>query len=280
MFKQLVLRVIVYGLLLIGALFMFQDSQLYFPDTPPLASVLNEAQRDGLQPWPSAADYRGLRREPKAPARATLVLFHGNAGHAGHRTPYAELDQLGIRVILAEYPAYGPRPGKLGEKAMVADAVQTLTLVRQQFPGPLLLAGESLGAGVAAAAFAQAPDGISGVLLITPWDRLKNVASHHFPWLPVGLLLRDQYDSIGNLASAKVPLAVVIAAQDTIVPAAFGDALYESLPPLKKLWRVPRAEHNDWMDRVDARWWHEVIDFLVKGEIRVAPEPGADGAKR
>lgn len=263
MFKQLVLRVIVYGLLLIGALFMFQDSQLYFPDTPPLSTVLNEAQRDGLQPWPSATDYRGLHREPATPARATLVLFHGNAGHAGHRAPYAELDQLGIRVILAEYPAYGPRPGKLGEKAIVADAVQTLAVVRQQFPGPLLLAGESLGAGVAAAAFAQSPEGISGVLMITPWDRLKNVAGHHFPWLPVSLLLRDQYDSVTNLAAAKVPLAVVIAAQDTIVPAAFGEGLYEQLPQPKKVWRVPGAEHNDWMDRVDATWWRELVDFLL-----------------
>lgn len=266
MFKQLVLRVIVYSLLLIGALVMFQDSQLYFPDTPPLASVLNEARRDELQPWPSATDYRGLRREPKGPARATLVLFHGNAGHAGHRAPYAELNNLGLRVILAEYPAYGPRPGKLGEKPLVADAVTTLTLVRQQFPGPLLLAGESLGAGVAAAAFAQAPDGISGVLLITPWDRLKNIAGHHFPWLPVSLLLRDQYDSVSNLAAAKVPLAVVIAAQDTIVPAAFGEALYEQLPQPKKLWRVPGAEHNDWMDRVDASWWRELADFLLAGQ--------------
>lgn len=270
MFKKLVLRVIVYSLLLIGALLMFQDSQLYFPDTPPLATVLDGAQRDGLQPWPSAADYRGLRREPKA-ARATLVLFHGNAGHAGHRAPYAELDQLGIRVILAEYPAYGPRPGKLGEKSMVADAVQTLTLVRQQFPGPLLLAGESLGAGVAAAAFAKAPEGISGVLLITPWDRLKNIASHHFPWLPVGLLLSDQYDSIANLATAKVPLAVVIAAQDTIVPATFGHALYETLPAPKRLWPVPAAEHNDWIDRVDASWWREVVDFLLKEKTQPPP---------
>jgi hypothetical protein len=269
MFKKLVLRVIVYGLLLIGALFMFQDSQLYFPDTPPLATVLDAAQRDRLQAWPSATDYRGLRREPKGPARATLLLFHGNAGHAGHRAPYAELDQLGLRVILAEYPAYGPRPGKLGEKAMVADAVATLALVRQQYPGPLLLAGESLGAGVAAAAFAKSPDGISGVLLITPWDRLKNVASHHFPWLPVGLLLRDQYDSVANLAAARVPLAVVIAAQDTIVPPAFGQALYEHLPPPKKLWRVPGAEHNDWMDRVDADWWSSLIDFLLTGQVQI-----------
>ena len=257
------MNVIVGGLLLLGGLFMFQDRQLYFPETLPLAAVLADARRDGLIPWPSEAEYRGLLREPVGPARGTLVLFHGNAGHAGHRADYAELGRLGLRVILAEYPAYGPRPGQVGETAMVADAVDTLTLARRQFPGPLLLAGESLGAGVAAAAFAKTPESVDAVLLITPWDRLAHVASHHFPWLPVSLLLRDKYDSVANLATSRVPVAVVIATGDSIVPAPFGRALYEQLPAPKRLWQVGGAEHNDWMARVDAEWWTGVLDFLL-----------------
>ena len=31
-------------------------------------------------------------------------------------------------------------------------------------------------------------------LMITPWDRLQQVASYHYPWLPVRWLLRDRYD--------------------------------------------------------------------------------------
>ena len=263
MFKRVALRVLIYGLLIVGVFALLQDRQLYFPATPPLATVLAEAGRDGLLAWPSGADYRGLRREPATPARGTLLLFHGNAGHAGQRAGYAELSRLGLRVILAEYPAYGPRPGKLGEASLVADAAASIALVRAQFPGPLLLAGESLGAGVAAAAFAKAPENVDVVLLITPWDRLATVASHHFPWLPVSLLLRDRYDSVANLSAAKVPLAVVVAAEDSIVPARFGQALYDQLPAPKRLWAVPAAEHNDWIGRVDARWWNAVLDFLL-----------------
>jgi len=268
MLKKLALRVLVYGLLIVGVFALFQDRQLYFPATPPLATVLADARRDGLEPWPSAVDYRGLRREPSGPARGTLLLFHGNAGHAGHRADYAELSRLGLRVILAEYPAYGPRPGKLGEASLVADAVESISLVREQFPGPLLLAGESLGAGVAAAAFAQSPDKVDAVLLITPWDTLASVAGHHFPWLPVRLLLRDRYDSVRNLASARVPLAVVVAAQDSIVPARFGEALYAQVPTPKRLWAVAGGEHNDWMERVEADWWRVVIGFLLGEKSR------------
>lgn len=244
---------------------MFQDSHLYFPDTPPLDAVLAQAGHDGLAPWPSAADYRGLRREPGGTARATVVLFHGNAGHAGHRARYAEeLSRLGLRVILAEYPGYGPRPGMHSEASFVADAAATLARVRREYPGPVILAGESLGAGVAAAAAAKAPEGIAALLLMTPWDKLESVARHHYAWLPVDLLLRDRYDSVAHLATFRGRIAVVVAERDGIVPPRFGHALFEAAPAPKRLWTVAAADHNDWLGRVDAAWWREVVGFLLE----------------
>ena len=249
---------------IVGWLTMFQDSLLYFPDRGALSTVADEARREGMVPWPAAGAYRGLLAEPKGAARGTLVLFHGNAGHAGHRGRYVDsLSRLGVRVILAEYPGYGPREGELGEASLVPDARETVALVRRQFPGPLILAGESLGAGVAAAA-AKDFD-VEALLLITPWDSLKNVAGHHYPWLPVGWMLRDRYDSAGNLAAYRGRVAVVVAEQDSIVPAKFGRALFANLPEPKRLWTIPDAEHNDWRDHVDAAWWESVLGFLYGG---------------
>jgi hypothetical protein len=257
------LRVVLYVLLAMGALALFQNRLLYFPDTPPLATVIADAGRDGLAPWPGPDDYRGLLREPAGPARGTVVLFHGNAGHAGHRAWYAEeLARLGLRVILAEYPGYGPRSGGLGEASLATDAAQTIALARQRFGGPLLLAGESLGAGVATA-LAQGPTRIDGLLLITPWDKLENIARHHYPWMPVGWLLRDRYDSVANLAKYPGRVLVAVAERDSIVPARFGTALYAGLAQPKRLVVIPGADHNDWLDRIDAAWWRAVIDFLL-----------------
>lgn len=243
---------------------MFQDRLIYYPDNPPLASVLADARSSGLAPWPGQDDYRGLLREPAVTARGTVVLFHGNAGHAGHRAWYAdEFARRGLRLILAEYPAYGPRPGKLGETALAADASTTLALVRRQFPGPLLLAGESLGAGVAAAVAQSAA--ADALLLITPWDDLRNVARHHYPWLPAGWLLRARYDNVANLAGYRGRVAVVVAARDSIVPPALGGALYDKLAEPKRLWIIPAADHNDWMEHVDAAWWQSVTGFVLDG---------------
>ncbi|NUO86266.1 MAG: alpha/beta fold hydrolase [Cupriavidus sp.] len=253
------------ALLGLAMIAMLQDHFLYFPER---ASV-DDMVSPGLRAWPGPDDFRGLVAEPRGPVRATVMVFHGNAGHAGHRDYYASaLAPLGVRVILAEYPGYGPRPGALGERSFVADAEQSIVLARRQFDGPLLLIGESLGAGVAAAAAARQRDSVAGVLLITPWDKLAHLASHHYPWLPAGWVLRDRYDSVANLAGFGRPVMVAVAQRDTIVPARFGEALHASLGAPRRLTVIDGAGHNDWTAHVDAGWWRDALDFLLPRQQR------------
>lgn len=245
-----------------------QDHFLYFPGKAPLAALVS----DDLRAWPGEDDFMGLLAEPERPAHATAIVFHGNAGHAGHRQVYATaLVQQGVRVILAEYPGYGPRDGKVGEESLVADAKRTIELAHARFGAPLLLIGESLGAGVVAAAAAQQRDRIAGLMLITPWDRLTHIAAHHYAWLPTSWLLRDRYDSVANLAAFDRPVLVVVAERDRIVPARFGRALYDALPARRQLRIVPGADHNDWFHRVDGAWWRQALAFLLES----GPKAGA-----
>jgi hypothetical protein len=239
---------------------MYQDRLLYFPDRANVADVVSER----LAAWPTPDEFRGLVAMPSGPARATVVVFHGNAGHAGHRAYYAVvLTEFGLRVILAEYPGYGPRDGRLGEESLVDDAEQTIVRAYREYGSPLLLVGESLGAAVAAAAAARQRDKVDGLVLITPWDRLASVATYHFPWLPVRWLLRDRYDSVAHLAAFARPVVVAVAEQDGTVPARFGVALYESLQTRKQLRIVSGADHNDWRERVGLDWWREALEFAL-----------------
>lgn len=237
-----------------------QDRFIYFPEK---ASVGDLASGE-LRAWPTSDAFRGLVAEPTGKARGTAIVFHGNAGHAGHRSFYAgALTRLGLRVILAEYPGYGPRDGALGEASLVADAEQTIALAHRLYGAPLLLIGESLGAGVAASAGSRERDKTAGLLLITPWDRLEHVAAYHYSWLPVTWLLRDRYDSVAHLASFDRPVLVVVAESDSIVPARFGEALYTALNGPKQLMIVKAADHNDWIAYVDDTWWRAAVEFLL-----------------
>lgn len=249
-------------LLVLAAIMLLQDRLLYMP-----AKADVERMASGrLRAWPSAQDFRGLVAEPVGPVRGTAIAFHGNAGHAGHREFYAAaLMPLGWRVILAEYPGYGPRGGPLGEDSLVVDAAQTVALAHRQYGAPLLLMGESLGAAVAAAAASRHGGLVCAALLITPWNRLEHIGSYHYPWLPVKWMLRDRYDSAAALAAFNRPVVIAVAEHDRIVPARFGRALYEALPGPKHLLTIKAADHNSWLDVVDAAWWQEAIR-LAAGE--------------
>jgi uncharacterized protein len=259
-FTGLMLRLTVACLTVFAGVAILQDRFIYFPEK----AVIEDLASGGLRAWPTPEAFRGLVAEPAGKACGTAIVFHGNAGHAGHRSFYAAaLTRLRLRVILAEYPGYGTRDGAPGEESLVADAQQTIALAHRLYGAPLLLIGESLGAGVVASAGSRERDKTAGLLLITPWDRLEHVAAYHYPWLPVKWLLRDRYDSVTHLASFHRPVLVVVAESDSIVPARFGEALYNALADPKQLMVVKAAEHNDWIGHVDDTWWQEASGFLL-----------------
>ncbi len=250
---------------------MLQDQLLYFPSRAPLESVEAEARAIGITPWPEAgAAHRGFLFEPRGAAPAgTVVVFHGNAGQATDRVYWAlALAELGWRTILAEYPGYGARDGSLGEVSMVADASETIRLARQAFGDPLVLAGESLGAGVAAAAAAGLDAPPAGLLLVTPWADLTSLAQEKFPLLPVRWILRDRYDTVANLASIACPVAICIAEQDEIIPPRHAERLFASLAEPKRCWRFAGCGHNDWPGGAAEPWWAEAMTFLSESKPR------------
>jgi pimeloyl-ACP methyl ester carboxylesterase len=248
--------------ILLGTGCMLQDHLLYYPERISATEVATRFP--GLRPWPAAGDLRGYLVEPRVAPRGTVVVLHGNAGHAAQRGWYAEeLGRIGWRVLLAEYPGYGPRPGKPGEETLVADARETLRLALREFGSPLLVIGESLGAAVAAGAVGGHGDEIAGLILITPWDRLASVAQHHYPLFPATLFLHDTYDSAAQLQDFAGASVVVLAQEDRIIPAEIGRKLFAGLPGEKRLLEIPRAGHNDWPAHVDASWWSRLIEVLV-----------------
>ena len=251
-------------------LYWRQEGMLFFPEQAPLATVEREAQAAGFRLWPEATvDYRAMLAEPVGKVSGTCVIWHGNAGSARQRDYLAApLLRLGWRVLVAEYPGYGARPaGSLREVALVAEAKALTREVRQRFGGTVIVMGESLGAAMASAVAGDPALAVSGAVLFTPWFDLAGVARIHYPWLPVGLLLRDRFDNAGALQGYRGPVVVVTAGSDEIIPAIEGRRLHQALAtPLKRLQEIPGAYHNDWVDRTTAGNWREWLAFAAGGK--------------
>ena len=259
------IRLPIYYLIVVSGMYLLQDYFIYHPGKTDSTIIEKAAKHRGLDIWPDDVEsYRGFVSPPSPQkVKGTIIVFHGNAGNALDRLYYVNaLGRLGYRVILAEYPGYGSRPGKTGETEFTADAVETIRLAVEQYGHPLFLLGESLGCGVVCAAVAQSDIPLNAVGLITPWDSLVNVARDKYWFLPVRWMLKDRYDNVANLADYRGPVAVIIAAQDEIIPPRQARRLYETLPGPKRQWIFPNAGHNSWPSGPQEPWWGEMMNFL------------------
>lgn len=245
-----------------------QGKMLYFPSRRSREAEADQAKQYGLLLWhEEPADYYGLvSADFQGPSKGVVLVCHGNAGSAVDRFYYiGSLQRLGYRVVLYEYPGYGARPGELREDVFVADALRAARAAIEEFGGPLFVLGESLGCGIASAIAGSTELAVKGVILITPWDTLPNLAQDIYWALPAKLLVRDKYDNIANLRDFKGPIAVVMAGIDEVIPNKRTMNLFESLPENKRLWTLQGAGHNDWPGVVEEMWWKEVVDFVSGG---------------
>ena len=242
--------------------FIFQRKLLYLPNEIQWSE--ERAIDEGLLFWPSFENFKGFisQREP-GDAKGTIIVFHGNAGAAYHRSFYAKaLSFQNLRVILAEYPGYGGRAGQPSEDVLVKDALETIRLAYQEYGEPLFLWGESLGAGVVSGAVRNTDIPIKGVVLYLPWDSLPNLAQTHYWYLPARWLVLDKYNNIDNLQGYEGNIAVILAENDEVVPVQHGKKLYDSITAKKKLWLFEDTRHNEMPVEAELHWWKEVIAFV------------------
>lgn len=247
-----------------------QRTLLYYPERMSMEAVDRFARIADLEPWPSwDKPYMGLIRLDKTvSSRGTVIVFHGNAGAAVHRRYYADaLTPRGYRVIISEYPGYGARSGETSEESFVKDASDLVNLVVDEFGGPIYLWGESLGCAVVAGVVSHYGLPVAGVALITPWDTLYNLARAKFPFIPVGLFMRDRYDNAANMQDYPGPVAVLMSERDEIIPVRLTRGLYETLPEPKLLRIFKGAGHNTWPVDADFEWWGEVTSWLEMNAV-------------
>ena len=270
MLRLLCFAALLYVFLLV-ALTLLQRKLIYLPFHRSEPDMLRVASELRLAPWHDASGtIIGWKRTPAqsaAPANR-LVVFHGNAGFALMRNHFVEgFDALdGGRlweVYLFEYPGFGARPGKLGQVPFLEAGRAALDQLRAADTRPVYLLGESLGSGLACALARERPESVTGLFLLTPFTRLADVAQHHYPWIPVRMILRDPWDNSSAVAEYPGPLAVLLAGRDEVIPTALGRKLFESGRDPKRLWTETGAGHNELPFHLDAPWWREVSGFLL-----------------
>ena len=249
-------RVLLVVLLLIGAvmgtLWAVQRQLIYYPDRAqvrPAGEVIPGARDvtlhtdDGLELGAWFIPAQGDRHLSLPMA---VLVAPGNGGNREGRAGLAEeLSSRGLAVLLMDYRGYGGNPGSPTEEGLAADAfAATEALQALGYPPErTIYFGESLGTGVVAALHLQRPP--AGMVLRSPFTELAAVGAHHYPFLPVRLLLRDRFPVVEHLSSSDVPVTVIYGDHDTVVPSELSERVADAASALAERVVIPGANHND-----------------------------------
>lgn len=181
----------------------------------------------------------------KSQTDRTLVLgFGGNAWNGQDVAEYLHELYPDDEVVTFHYRGYRPSTGSPSADALIADAPLVYdAAVRKALPERIVAVGFSIGTGVAAQLAGARK--LDGLILVTPFDSLRSVAQSMFPWLPIGPFFSHEIDAASALQKSDVPVAIIAAERDEIVPAARTAALRNRIRKLVFDRTIPGAGHND-----------------------------------
>ncbi len=205
-------------------------------------------------------------RKSGAGAGALIIGFAGNAWNSEDAAGFLHELYPAADVIVFHYRGYRPSTGSPSAEALIEDAPRVYDFAVSRVKADRNIAvGMSIGSGIAATLASNRP--VDGLILVTPFDSLKTVASDQYPYLPVGLLFRHDIDAGAALKRSKVPTAIVAAANDTLITPRRTDGLRASVGNLVFDRTISGAGHNDLYQRSDfQRAMREALDGLVKAK--------------
>jgi len=234
-------------LILVSLIFVQQRSFLYFP--PAIYLTPESVNLDGFEEVslisPAGGKVTAWWCAPQA-GQETIMFFHGNGSAVfSNQNIYGELSSKGYGVLGVGYPGY---PGSEDEarQTLIVDAAmaQYDFLIENGIrPDDIVFYGSSLGAGVAAQLAHSRQPGI--LIAEAPFNSVLDMARARMPFLPVKLLLKDQYRSGEALEGLEMPLIWLHGTQDRVIPVGQGQKLFDAYDGPKSAHIIPGGDHNN-----------------------------------
>jgi hypothetical protein len=250
-----------------AALFVFQRSML-FP-------------RQGLHGDSGLPDVGGLRQQwlqsnvgrvetwylPPVPAKAdvkspAVIFAHGN-GELIDDWPVAlaGFRELGMGVLLVEYPGYGRSTGAPTQESIQMTFLAAYDLLASEpgiDSGRIVGFGNSLGGGAVCQLLRERP--LAALILKSTFTSMRPFARRY---MVPSFLIRDPFDNLAALARYRGPVLVIHGTSDELIPSSQGATIAAAT---KGELRLYDCGHNCW-DPDRFPFWSDVTTFLTKNGI-------------
>jgi len=219
---------VIYTLILI-LLFIFQRNLMYHPDENnyfgdklkiEIEKVkIKTSDNISLLGWFHKKDLKKFK---------TIVYFHGNAGKLENRIhKLNHFKDMNVNFLIIAWRGFNGNDGKPSEEGLYRDGKGAIMWLKNLgiSEEDIIIYGESLGTGVATE-IAQ-NNNFAGLVLETPFTSMIEAAKNFYPYIPVGLLLKDKYKNNIKIKNINIPVLVMHGEADQIVPFWMGKKIYE-----------------------------------------------------
>ena len=274
MLFNLLITVFVAYLGLVLLIYLAQSRLIYFPEpgreivsTPDQIGLAYEsveivtANNETLHAW----------YVPASEAKVTILFFHGNAGNISHRMDYLPMfHRLGYNTLIFDYQGYGQSsgsPSELGTYQDASAAWQYLTEIKNIAPAEIILFGESLGGAIAAWLAAKENAGL--LVLASAFTSVPDMAEKIYPFLPVRLIARFDYNTLASLQSINKPVFVAHSPQDELVPFEHGQRLFQTAAEPKQFLTLQGGHNNGFIFMRES--WVNALSAFVDENLDVRP---------
>lgn len=231
---------------LVALLYVAQRAIQYFPErfrTPPAAAGLPQAEEVVLD---TADGERVIAwHVPPRGNKPVVLYFHGNGGSLRLRVDrFRDLTADGTGLVALSYRGYGGSSGTPTEPGLMNDALAAYAFVTARYAAErIVLWGESLGSAVAVALASEMP--VAYLILQSPFTSAADVGIQRYWFVPVRLLMKDQFRSDLHIGKVTAPVLVLHGERDDVVPIAMAERLYSLINTPKRFVRFAGIGHND-----------------------------------
>ena len=255
--------IFVFALYLVATLtlYLFQRNLLYYPSennysgdrlTIPVEKVKIKTQDNiELLAWyhkKNIIDYK------------TILFLHGNAGSLENRIhKINHFKDMKVNFLLLAWRGFSGNNGSPTEQGIYEDARSAVKWLKSNGISEenIIIYGESLGTGVATEISQN--KNFAGIILESPFTSMVDAGKTKYPFFPIGLLLKDKYESDKKIKNIKSPILVMHGEVDRLVPFWMGKKMYELANEPKYFFF---SEYDDHMMEYNEKLLNEIKKFI------------------
>lgn len=204
---------------------------------------------------------------PPSAGKPVILYYKGNSGSfSKEHERFERFVADGYGFLAFDYRGFPLSPGAISQQSILEDSIAAFDWLDVK-GFPIVIWGRSLGSGPAT--YAASVRDADALFLETPFLSAVTVAAERYWYVPVGLVMFDQFPSNQWIAAVAEPLFVAHGTADTTIGVSNGERLYALAPNPHGIWIEPGAGHADlWARGI----WDYARSFF---EVVKTPAPGA-----